>query len=131
MPAERDQADRIIREGPAGRPNLQEHIVLALMVIAKWDHAYDQFGADPTPDEVAGCDAFTDREVQAHRDTAGRMVTEMVANLLQPDPGWTVPVAQGVLAAFIYSLLLICTAAILHYSGVDLLGVLEKFAKPG
>ncbi len=75
MPAERDQADRIIREGPAGRPNLQEHIVLALMVIAKWDQAYDQFGADRTPDEVANCDAFTDREVQAHRDTAGRMVT--------------------------------------------------------
>jgi hypothetical protein len=129
MPSERDQFDRLIAELPHRTLQLQEHVALALMVTSKWDKAYAKYGADPSPAQVAECDTFTEREVLEHRDSAARMMRDYAAAVAQPAVGWAVPIGQGVLAGFIYSLLLILVAFILHFSGVDILGVLENVAK--
>jgi hypothetical protein len=115
MPSESDQVKRVIAALPHRTLQIQEHLALALMVMGKWDRTYAQYGAVPTPVQAAASDNFTNKELSDYREAAARMTSEFAACVSQPKEGWLIPVLQGVLASFFYSILLIVIGLIFYF----------------
>jgi hypothetical protein len=124
MPSERDQFKRLTATPPLRNLQFQEYLTLAMMVTAKWDRA-SSLTKSPSPEELAASGEFTEREFAEYREAAARMIRDYTATIAQPKPSWAVPVLQGMVSSFCYTILLITVAVILKYSGIDILGIAE------
>jgi hypothetical protein len=121
MPSEYDQIKRLFAATPNTILELQEHLALAMLVAAKWDKATNQH-ENPSHDDVAACDRFTEKEMAEHREAAARLIRSYTATIALPPESWARPILQGMASSFCYTLFLIITALILKFSGI---GVLE------
>jgi DNA-binding transcriptional regulator YiaG len=135
LPGEREQAAEVIQNSPFSYNNLQQTLALGLMALAKHDRAESQFGQNYTDDQLASQDRFTLAETQKLREQAAIMLIQFASYLSIPEErlwtGWGRPIIQGLVAAFVYSLLLIVIAILAKLGGHDLIDILRDALKPG
>ena len=107
------ERDRVLLAAAAiGSPHqtLLHLVALGLTTQRKWDRA-ENSNPSPTPAQLAIADAFTPSEFQAFTDGASGLIRDYVAGI--PDArksSFWLPVWQGMLSAFFYSLFLIAAA---------------------
>lgn len=124
MPGEREAVENAVRSGSDSQEFLQVALGLGLMVISKWDRADAKYGTTPGPEQAAEFDSFTDAEVRAFNRRASQLLGEHVA--VQVDrrrPSFWLPVWQGVISAFLYSLFLVIIYLLVKHGGHDLLDI--------
>lgn len=124
MPGEREAVENAVRSSRDRQEFLQVALGLGFMVISKWDRADAKYGNTPGPEQAAEFDSFTEAEVREFNRRASQHLGEHVA--VQVDsrrPSFWLPVWQGVISAFFYSLFLIVIYLLVKYGGHDLLDI--------
>ena len=136
MPGERDQVAEVIENSALPYNNLQQTLALGLLVMAKHDRADDQAGPGYTDGQLADMDRFTRGEMDRFREQASIMLTQFSSYLTLGDvaalrAGWLVPIAQGLISAFLYSVFLILIAILARLGGHDLIDIMREALRPG
>ncbi len=128
---ERDYVERVAGTGSNSHRILEETLALGFLVLDKWNRAATAHGANPTVQQVADRDRFTDRHFKQFKAVASRSLVEFAASLprVGAEPSWWYGVGQGVVvAAFVYSLglaVLALIAFLLH--GGDFMDLIRRF----
>ena len=131
MQTERDAVDAVVRSSEDLDAYLEALVDLGLTVVRKWDRA-DTGDSAPAPLAVAAYDRFTVAETRQFASNAAVLLRDYVAFVPKSEPvPFMLPVWQGVLSAFLYSLLLILFAVLVRLGGHDLIDILRDALKPG
>jgi hypothetical protein len=118
MPTEREKALQLL----TGDPKTVNLLTMGLFQYYKWDQVRSK-EAGKTPlrnDEiVAIADAATDRQWKDYEETASKTLRAITAS----EDKWVLPIFQGIISAFLYSLLLLGSLLIVKYFDIDVLHV--------
>lgn len=143
MPSEKDVIDNLILASRNNsRLRLQETVVLGLLASKKWDRALSgkALNHQVTAQELSQADNFTDDDIQGFRAAAQTILLEYTITLPKPqvterpsrtwsDSGWSI--AEGLVAALLYSLLLAIVFFILKFNDADFITILRQIIGPG
>ena len=135
LPGEREQVAEVLEKSTRLYDTLLQTTALGLLVMAKYDRAESQFGQTYDASQLAACDRFTAAEINGFREQAGITLSQFASYLSIPRAdrgwsGWAVPIAQGFVSAFLYSVFLILVAILAKLGGHDLLDILRDALKP-
>jgi hypothetical protein len=142
MPSEKDVIDNLVLASRNNsRLRLQETVVLGLLASKKWDRPLSGKPANHqvTPQELSQADNFTDDDIQGFRAAAQTILHEYAITLPQPqaaerpqrtwsESGWGV--AEGLVAALLYSMFLAIIFFILKMNDADFITILRQIVGP-
>jgi hypothetical protein len=142
MPSEKDAVDSLVLASRHGsRLRLQETVALGLLASKKWDRALSGKAANHqvTPQELNQADNFTGGDILDFRAAEQAILHEYTIALPRPpapektrrswsESGWGI--AEGLMAALLYSLLLAIIFFILKMNDSDFITLLRQIIGP-
>lgn len=131
MPSERDLVRVAYASSTDFHANLRSLVALGLTVAREWDRA-ERNHSSPSAEQVARFDDFTDAEAAEFLSRASGMLRDYAGSIPQQQPrSFWLPVWQGVLSAFVYSVMVVVAAVLTRLGGHDLIDIARDALKPG